>query len=66
MVMDRDKAEAHLAQVIEERQLSLTSDDYSWAFESAQTGEDAVQWVNEYLGHETLLTKEELELLVPS
>ncbi|EKG15579.1 hypothetical protein MPH_07245 [Macrophomina phaseolina MS6] len=52
----------HLLTVLRDRRVPLTRDDVQWAFESAKTQNDAVAWVNEYLGSNTLLSKEELEL----
>ncbi|KAK5017962.1 hypothetical protein LTR16_000862 [Cryomyces antarcticus] len=60
----RDSAElAHLLEELEQRHVALTRDDVQWAFESPQTKADIEAWVKEYLGSDTLLSKEEVELI---
>ncbi|KZF21548.1 hypothetical protein L228DRAFT_283697 [Xylona heveae TC161] len=46
---------------LREHDISLTRDDVQWAFDSAETNASVTQWVERYLGPETLLSKEELE-----
>ncbi|TKA64163.1 hypothetical protein B0A49_05755 [Cryomyces minteri] len=59
----RDPAElTHLLEKLEQRHVPLTRDDVQWAFESPQTKADMEAWVKEYLGSDTLLSKEEVEL----
>jgi hypothetical protein len=53
-----------LLQILDERGIALTSDDILWAFESENTRKEMVAWCEEYLQKETLLSKEEVDLLV--
>lgn len=55
-----------LLHALEERNISLGSDDVAWAFESARTKDDAEAWVREYLKPACLLTSEERLLYVRS
>lgn len=43
-------------------QIALTADDIEWAFQLKTTQEDVTNWVQQYLGKETLLSREEAEL----
>ena len=52
----------HLLFVLGERDIPLSRDDVQWAFDAPNTKEAVVDWVNEYLGADTLLSKDELEL----
>ncbi|KAF2763117.1 hypothetical protein EJ05DRAFT_472054 [Pseudovirgaria hyperparasitica] len=58
----KSDAEIHLLKVLKERGIPLIEDDVSWAFESAQTRDKVIAWVDEYLDRSTLLTAEELDL----
>ncbi|KAF2637631.1 hypothetical protein P280DRAFT_458234 [Massarina eburnea CBS 473.64] len=62
--MAEEQAAHHLLNVLEERGLdsNLDLDHVLAAFEDENTKRGAAEWVNEYLGEETLLTREELEL----
>ncbi|KAI9815562.1 MAG: hypothetical protein M1827_002696 [Pycnora praestabilis] len=60
--MDEQAPQARLLAVLRERDIPLTRDDVGWAFDSPQTNGQVTQWVQQYLGAETLLSKEELEL----
>ena len=62
--MEDKEALEHLLTVLRERHIPLGRDDVQWAFQSQQTRDQLVKWVQEYLGLDTLLTKEELEMLV--
>ncbi|KAI9780043.1 MAG: hypothetical protein M1839_007025 [Geoglossum umbratile] len=52
----------HMLAVLRERDIPLTRDDVKWAFQSPQTNTEVNSWVQQYLGPETLLSKEEVEL----
>lgn len=52
----------HLLLVLRERHIPLSQDDVQWAFNAPNTKETVVEWVKEYLGADTLLSKDELEL----
>ncbi|KAI9843677.1 MAG: hypothetical protein M1837_006144 [Sclerophora amabilis] len=52
----------HLLTVLRDRDIPLTRDDVQWAFESPNTRLEVTRWVEEYLGTETLLSKEDLQL----
>lgn len=54
----------HLLFVLRERDIPLSRDDVQWAFDAPNTKEAVVEWVKEYLGADTLLSKDELELYV--
>lgn len=60
--MPKDPFLERLLVVLNDRDISLGRDDVAWAFESAKTGNEARAWVDKYLGEETLLTRDELEL----
>lgn len=52
----------HLLTVLRDRQIPLGRDDVQWAFNAPNTKDMVVEWVEEYLGPDTLLSKEELDL----
>jgi len=52
----------HLLAVLRERDIPLTRDDVKWAFQSPQTSAEVNSWVQKFLGPDTLLSKEEVEL----
>jgi hypothetical protein len=52
----------HMLAVLRERDIPLTRDDVKWAFQSPQTNTEVNSWVHQYLGPDTLLSKEEVEL----
>lgn len=60
--MNSQEALQHLLAVLRERDIPFGRDDVRWAFESPDTKETVEKWVEEYLGSDTLLSKEELEL----
>ena len=62
--MENKEPLEHLLTVLRERGIPLGRDDVQWAFQSQQTRDQVVKWVQEHLGSDTLLSKEELEMLV--
>lgn len=64
--MAEEQAAHHLLNVLEERGLdaNLDLDNVLAAFEDDHIKREAAAWVDEYLQADTLLTKEELDLLV--
>jgi hypothetical protein len=62
--MQDNDARDHLLTVLKERGIPLASDDISWAFASPKTKDEVLDWVNEYLQEETLLSLDELKLSV--
>ena len=52
----------HLLAVLGDRNIPLTRDNVQWAFESPKTRTLVGDWFEEHLGHDTLLTKEELDM----
>ncbi|KAL1297052.1 hypothetical protein AAFC00_004641 [Neodothiora populina] len=60
--MDSNRALKRLLHVLSERDIGLGEDDLGWLFESPDTRDDMIAWVNEYLNVDTLLSPEELEL----
>lgn len=52
----------HLLLVLRVRDIPLSRDDVQWAFDARNTKEKVEEWVKEYLGPDTLLSKDELEL----
>jgi len=62
--MDANTSLKRLIHVLSERDIGLGKDDLDWLFESPETRDDMVAWVNEYLNEHTLLSREELELYV--
>ncbi|KAL7276570.1 hypothetical protein RUND412_000450 [Rhizina undulata] len=60
--MDPAQAQAHLLQVLQSHELSLGEDDVAWAFSNPKTVGPVVEWVERYLGEETLLSLEEAEI----
>lgn len=61
-MMSPDQALRQLLYVIDTYGTSLTGEDVRWAFKAKSTQKNVVAWVEEYLGQETLLSKEEAEL----
>jgi hypothetical protein len=59
-----NQARDYLLSVLNERDISLGSDDISWAFSSDKTREELINWIKEYLQEHTLLTKDEAALFV--
>ncbi|KAF1811974.1 hypothetical protein P152DRAFT_436921, partial [Eremomyces bilateralis CBS 781.70] len=57
--MPREVELQTLLAVLEERGIPLGADDVKWAFESSQTREAILSWVERYLHDETLLSFEE-------
>lgn len=53
-----------LLRVLEDRNIQLGQDDVAWAFESSTTSSPITTWIQEYLSPDTLLTREEVALLV--
>ncbi len=60
--MNNSDSIAHLLAVLEERQIPVARDDVQWAFDTPSTKGTVEEWVNEHLGTETLLSREELNL----
>ncbi len=53
-----------LLAALREQDIPLWRDDVEWAFKSQKTSKEVVEWVNQYIGPETVLSKEEAELYV--
>ncbi|KAI9723423.1 MAG: hypothetical protein M1812_001307 [Candelaria pacifica] len=51
-----------LLTALREHEIPLGRDDVEWAFNSQKTNKGVVEWVDQFLGQETLLSKEEAEL----
>ncbi|KAI5841022.1 hypothetical protein DFP73DRAFT_586474 [Morchella snyderi] len=60
--MDPSEAHSHLLRELEAHQIPLTSDDVSWAFSSPKTAVPVTDWVERYLGKDTLVSLEEAEI----
>jgi hypothetical protein len=52
--------------ILRERGISVKQEDLQPVFEGPTTSQDATRWVEECLGEDTLLSKEEAALHVPS
>lgn len=51
-----------LLNVCKERGISLGAEDLQWAFESPNSKADIEAWINEYVHHDTLLSRDELRM----
>ncbi|KAI9771986.1 MAG: hypothetical protein M1835_006325 [Candelina submexicana] len=51
-----------LLAALREHEIPLGRDDVEWAFQSQKTKKEVAEWVTQFLGPETLLSKEEAEL----
>ncbi|KAI9789946.1 MAG: hypothetical protein M1833_002140 [Piccolia ochrophora] len=51
-----------LLRALQDRQVPLGRDDVQWAFKSPSTASIVEEWVRKYLGPDTLLSQEELDL----
>ena len=60
--MSPDQAQQQVLRALDAHGVALKEEDIQWAFDAKTTQKSAVDWVEEFLGPETLLSKEELEL----
>ena len=60
--MDPKPSLEHLLHVLRTRHVPLTRQDVQWAFETKSTHDSVVNWVDQYLAPETLLSNEEVVL----
>lgn len=60
--MDLSEAQSHLLDVLSAHRIPLGSDDVSWAFDNPKTSTPVVDWVEQYLGKDTLVSLEEAEM----
>lgn len=60
--MRAHQALKQLLDSLRSHKIALTEDDVGWAFQAKNTQEDVTNWVQQYLGKETLLSCEEAEL----
>lgn len=60
--MDTSEAQYHLLGVLAAHQIPLGSDDVAWAFGNPKTAMPVVDWVERYLGKDTLVSLEEAEM----
>ncbi|MCJ1464254.1 hypothetical protein MMC07_002867 [Pseudocyphellaria aurata] len=60
--MRAHQALKQLLDSIRSHEIALTEDDVGWAFKAKNTQDDVTNWVQQYLGKETLLSREEAEL----
>ncbi|KAH0608398.1 uncharacterized protein H6S33_001532 [Morchella sextelata] len=60
--MDPSEAQSRLLRELESHQIPLTSDDVSWAFSNTKTAVPVTDWVERYLGKDTLVSLEEAEI----
>ena len=60
--MTPDQAQRQLLHALDVHSTVLKEEDIAWAFDAKNTQKAVVDWVEEFLGPETLLSKEELEL----
>ena len=61
-MMSLDQAQQHLLQALDTHTTALKEEDIQWAFRAKETRNVVSKWVQEYLGPETLLSREEAEL----
>lgn len=62
LIMPPYQALKLLLDSISSHKIALTEDDVGWAFNAKNTQDDVTNWVQQYLGKETLLSREEAEL----
>ena len=62
--MSPDQAQEQLLHALGTHSTALKEEDIKWAFEAKTTQKAVADWVEGFLGSETLLSKEELELYV--
>lgn len=60
--MEPPQAQSHLLHELKSHNIPLTSDDVSWAFSNTKTAIPVTDWVERYLGHDTLVSLEEAEM----
>lgn len=60
--MDPSEAQSHLLRVLAAHQIPLGGDDVAWAFGNPKTMMPVVDWVERYLGKDTLVSLEEAEM----
>ena len=60
--MSQDQALQLLLRTLETHGIALKKEDIEWAFEARDTQKAVVDWVQEFLGPETLLSQDEAEL----
>ncbi len=61
-MMSPAQAQQHLLRTLHSHSTALKEEDIQWAFEAKATQKVVVDWVQEFLGPETLLSQEEAEL----
>lgn len=61
-MMTGDVALVDLLDALRARQAPIMRDDVQWAFEAKNSRQEAVDFVDQYLTAETLLSQDELEL----
>lgn len=62
IVMTEDVALGDLLDALRARQVPITRDDVRWAFSAKNSRQEAVDFVDQYLTAETLLSQDELDL----
>lgn len=60
--MDLSEARSHLLGVLADHQVPLGDNDVSWAFSNPKSATPVVDWVERYLGKDTLVSLEEAEM----
>ncbi len=60
--MSQDQALQLLLRILETHSIAFKEEDIKWAFDAKSTQKVVVDWVQEFLGPETLLSQEEAEL----
>lgn len=60
--MNPSEAHSHLLGVLAAHQIPLGDDDVAWAFANSKTTIPVVDWVERYLGKDTLVSLEEAEM----
>lgn len=60
--MNPDQAQQRLLRALDTHSTALKEEDILWAFEGEKTQKAVINWVQEFLGPETLLSQEEAEL----
>ncbi len=60
--MNPVQARQQLLRALDTHSTVLKEEDIQWAFEGKKTQKAVIEWVQEFLGPETLLSQEEAEL----
>ncbi len=60
--MNPVQAQEQLLRALDTHSTVLKEEDIQWAFEGKKTQKAVIEWVQEFLGPETLLSQEEAEL----